>query len=87
MSLDEQFVIALEENPTTGYVWEAVFDRSLIELLGKEHHRKDGSMGAGGTTEFMFQALKKGTTRMVFRLTRPWEGAAIKTVDFEIVVY
>lgn len=84
--MEERFVIALEENPTTGYVWEAVFDRSMIEQLGKDHHRANSSMGAGGTTEFTFQAMKKGTTRIVFRLARPWEGVAVKTADFEIVV-
>lgn len=31
-SLNVEFTLSLESNPTTGYVWEATFDRAFLEL-------------------------------------------------------
>ena len=82
----QEFVITLEQNPTTGYVWEVTYDASQLELLKKEYHRTNDLIGGGGKIEFKFRATKEGEASMEFRLVRPWEGRVIETRNFEIVI-
>ncbi|MGD0816964.1 MAG: protease inhibitor I42 family protein [Methanomassiliicoccales archaeon] len=82
----EKFDISLEENPTTGYVWEATYDKSYIGLLKKIHQRTTDAIGGGGRTLFTFVALQEGNTVLRLRLVRPWEGKEIETLDYDIVI-
>ena len=77
IGVNQEFVIALESNPTTGYLWEASHDESMLKLveskyeMGKE--AKEGLVGAGGVEYFTFKALKTGETEITLVYKRPWE--------------
>ena len=74
---NQEFVIALGSNPTTGYGWQESHDETMLELVertykpGKE--AKQGLVGAGGVEYFRFKALKTGETEITMVYKRPWE--------------
>jgi len=75
--LNQEFVIALGSNPTTGYSWQENHDESMLKLeeswyeVGGE--AKEGVVGAGGIEYFRFKALKTGETDITLLYKRPWE--------------
>lgn len=74
--VNEQFVIALGSNPTTGYRWQAGYDETMLELVGGESTFKkaeNGLLGAGGVEYFHFKALKTGRTEVTLVYKRPFE--------------
>ncbi len=77
MGVDQEFIIALDSNPTTGYNWEESYDETMLKLveskyeLGKQ--AEEGLVGAGGTQYFRFQALKTGKTDITLTYKRSWE--------------
>lgn len=36
VSINRDFILSLESNPTTGYRWEATFSSLFLELKGKD---------------------------------------------------
>ena len=79
VSVDQEFIIALESNPTTGYSWQASYDETALELVGGESTYEPGEasqedlVGAGGTESFRFKALKAGETDITMVYKRSWE--------------
>lgn len=74
IGIGEQFIIALESNPTTGYEWEVDFDESLLELARSDFTpAKTGLTGAGGEQTFTFEGLKAGKTEVTLTYKRQWE--------------
>ena len=79
IGVNQQFVIALGSNPTTGYVWQVSYDGTMLELVGGKStyepgkEAKQGKVGAGGTEFFRFKALKMGETEISLVYKRPWE--------------
>ena len=77
IGVNQEFVIALDSNPTTGYVWQESYDDSLLQLVGKSYEMgkaaKQGAVGAGGVEYFRFKALKTGKTEITLVYKRPWE--------------
>jgi inhibitor of cysteine peptidase len=74
--VNQQFVIALGSNPTTGYSWQASYDETMLELVGgqsKYEEPKSGLLGAGGVEYFRFKALQTGRTEITLVYKRPWE--------------
>jgi len=77
IGVNQEFVIALGSNPTTGYGWQESHDESMLELvektykLGKE--AEQGMVGAGGVEYFRFKPLKTGETEITLVYKRPWE--------------
>jgi inhibitor of cysteine peptidase len=73
---NQEFVIALGSNPTTGYSWQESHDQAMLELLEKSYKEeaKEGVVGAGGVEYFRFKALKAGQTEITMVYERPWEG-------------
>ena len=37
IDVDQQFVIALGSNPTTGYGWQVDYDKSMLELVESKY--------------------------------------------------
>ncbi len=74
---NQEFVIALSSNPTTGYSWQEGHDEAILELVEKEYKlgkaAEKGVVGAGGVEHFRFKALKKGSTKVTMTYKRPWE--------------
>jgi inhibitor of cysteine peptidase len=82
VKVGQEFIIALNENPTTGYSWQKEFDASFLELVGDKYEpsaeaKKPGIVGAGGTRNFQFKALKTGETKVTLVYKRPWEGGDV----------
>jgi inhibitor of cysteine peptidase len=77
IGVNQEFVIALGSNPTTGYSWQASYDQSVLELVEKTYkpgkEAKEGVVGAGGVEYFRFKALKTERTQITLVYKRPWE--------------
>jgi inhibitor of cysteine peptidase len=77
IGVNQEFVIALGSNPTTGYSWQASYDETMLELVGghskyKEEAKK-GLVGAGGVECFQFKALKSARTIITMVYKKLWE--------------
>lgn len=82
IDLDQEFIIALGSNQTTGYSWQASYDETMLELVGGEstyevEETDEPAMGAGGVEYFRFRALKAGETQVTLTYAQPWEGGGI----------
>ena len=90
----QQFAVALESNPTTGFQWEVTIDNSgtYTQVGAGEYTQgatKPGMAGAGGTVRFTFQAAKAGTGSVKFTYRRSFEPPNLptnKVVLFNVVV-
>ena len=75
--INQEFIIALEANPTTGYDWQPVCDSAFISQVKKDYQQDDNNgqplMGQGGTDYFTFKAVKTGETKITLTYFRPWE--------------
>lgn len=71
----EQFTVALDSNPSTGYSWQIVaFDQAVVTLISSEFKRADKPMpGVSGKQIWTFKAVGKGETSIAFKYSRPWE--------------
>ncbi len=76
-SVNQEFAIALDSNPTTGYNWETSYDDSILSLVESRYEigkqAKEGLDGAGGTQNFRFKALKTGKAEITVTYKRSWE--------------
>jgi inhibitor of cysteine peptidase len=79
IGINQEFVIALGSNPTTGYSWQESHDQTMLELLEKSYREeaKEGVVGAGGIEYFRFKALKAGETEITLTYEQPWEGGGV----------
>mgnify|MGYP001035980172 CR=1 FL=1 len=75
IGVGEQFIIALESNPTTGYMWEADFEESFLTLVQDEFQPAEDKdvVGAGGERRFTFEGVKKGKAEVTLTYKRSWE--------------
>jgi inhibitor of cysteine peptidase len=75
IGINQQFVIALGSNPTTGYSWQESHDTTILELVEKiyKEEAKEGVVGAGGVEYFRFKALKAGETEITLVYKKQWE--------------
>ena len=83
----QEFTIALDSNPTTGYDWEEIHDESMLSLIEDKYvpdEKAKGLVGAGGTQYYRFQALEIGNTEITFTYQRPWEGTFIQQKVFRV---
>lgn len=85
IGVNQEFIIALGSNPTTGYGWQESYDEAVLELVEKTYkpgeQAEQGVVGAGGVEFFRFKALKTGKTEIALVYKRPWEE---KTVDQKV---
>jgi inhibitor of cysteine peptidase len=82
IGVDQEFIIALGSNPSTGYSWQASYDETMLELVGGEpeyeaDETEEGIVGAGGTELFRFLTLAAGETEITMVYAQPWEGGDI----------
>jgi inhibitor of cysteine peptidase len=91
-SVNAEFTITLESNPTTGYSWKFDYDKNMLNL-GNEEYKTDSKadkqmVGAGGTQFTKFKALKRGQTSVKFTYRRAWEQPSPedKTQIFNITI-
>jgi inhibitor of cysteine peptidase len=83
---NQEFVIALGSNPTTGYGWQESHDATMIELVEKiyKEEAKEGVVGAGGVEYFRFKTLNKGETEITLVYKRQWEEEFLAQKIFTI---
>jgi len=85
---NQEFVIALGANPTTGYDWEVSLDETILELVEKTYklgeEAEEGVVGAGGVEYFRFKALKAGETEITLVYKRTWEEEGIDQKVFTV---
>jgi len=87
IGVNQEFVIALGSNPTTGYSWQASYDETMLELVGGQStykEAKQGVVGAGGVEYFRFKALKTERTKITLVYKRPWEEEVLDQKVFTI---
>ncbi len=87
--VNQEFVIALGSNPSTGYSWQASYDETMLELVGgqsiyKPGEEAEGMVGAGGVEYFRFKALKTGRTEVTLVYKRAWEEEVLEQKVFTI---
>lgn len=80
---NNQFVISLPANPTTGYMWSIVYyDQSRFNLIRSEYMTptKTKRIGAGGKMIYEFQVRNEGvfpfSSKIKFRYARPWDKSS-----------
>jgi len=90
IGVNQQFVIALGSNPTTGYSWQESHDQAMLELVEKTYRpgeeAKQGVVGAGGVEYFRFKAVKAGQTEVTLVYQRPWEEEILEQKVFTVYV-
>jgi len=89
IGVNQEFIIALGSNPTTGYSWQESHDQSMLELLEKDYQEptEEGVVGAGGVELFRFKAIKAGQAEITLTYEQPWEGGGIgETKVFTVYV-
>ena len=88
IGVNQEFVIALGSNPTTGYDWELSLDETMLELVEKTYKLPEEAehevVGAGGVDYFRFKALKAGETEVTLVYKRTWEEEGIEQKIFTI---
>ena len=86
IGVNQQFVIALGSNLTTGYSWQESHDGTMIELVEKiyKEEAKQGMVGAGGVEYFRFKAVKTGRTGITLVYKRAGEEEILNQKVFTI---
>jgi inhibitor of cysteine peptidase len=70
----DEIVVALPENPTTGYRWAIDLSGSILKLAGPPAFLGTGeTVGSGGVRTFTVIAEEVGDSVLTFQLRRPWE--------------
>jgi len=88
-TVNGEFAIALDSNPTTGYSWNVSYDASLLSLEKEEYtpdKTEPGLVGAGGTQRYQFKALKAGSTEINLTYLRTWEEGYIDQKVFTVTI-
>jgi len=76
MKIDDEFVLTLESNPTTGYRWQFADkpDEKIVRFISSEYKAPETKLvGAGGNEVWTFKAAGKGKTTINLIYVRPWE--------------
>ena len=88
IGVNQEFVIALGSNPTTGYMWQESYDEDMLKLVESKYEMgeeaKQGVVGAGGVDYFRFKALNKGETEITLVYKRPWEEESLEQKIFKV---
>lgn len=84
--------VTLEENPTTGYLWNmTVGTEGILELQSDAYTpttTSDKVVGSGGSHSWIFKGISKGETVLTFKYFRPWEkeDTATETRTYTVTV-
>ena len=89
MTAGDVFVIKLESNPTTGYIWSLKsLDHSVVLPNGNRYISScDGNMvGCGGVEYWQFKTVGKGETVISMEYHRPFETGVEPAQTFQVTV-
>lgn len=84
--LNDEIVVRLPENPTTGYRWEIDQADPLIAGTADAFTLdSDPQFGSGGTRELRFRVTSSsGVGRLSLKYWQPWEGDASVSDRFSV---
>ena len=68
------FVVMLQENPTTGYIWNVTVTNGLTIVNNTFMPPTSGLMGAGGVHTWSVQAIQNGAQQFNGIYKRPFEN-------------
>lgn len=80
----ETFVIEIEGNPTTGYLWELAEGDEHFRLIEKDYAQPGSGIGTATKERFVIKAVKTGSTTLAFKHRRPWETEVLDTRTFRL---
>ena len=83
----DTILLALLDNPTTGYRWELepVTGVSIVlDVAGYEP--SSGEAGSGGVATWLLSVAAAGTTSIALKRWRPWEGDASILDRFTVTI-
>ncbi len=85
---NDEVVLRLAENPTTGYRWEVSSSGAgELALIADTFVAGAGIPGAGGQRVFRYVCRSPGNVQLEAIKRRPWEaGVVLETKVFSIVV-
>jgi len=88
LSMNSTLRVVLEENPSTGYMWEVEDNNSsCLQMISSNYFAKNNMiMGAGGIVAFNFKSLKPGRCPLSLKLWRSWEGEDSIVKRFKVIV-
>lgn len=87
-NLNQSFRIDLEENPTTGYQWQAHTTPGLqIVSSTYSNQCRAGITGCGGVHTWILRGTQPGLQQFIASYARSWEPEPIKTkiITVEII--
>jgi inhibitor of cysteine peptidase len=75
ITANTRFAVQLEENPTTGYAWNATTSSGLTVLSSdfQENKHAEGMVGVGGTRTWVLRASGNGDQMFNAVYGRSWE--------------
>jgi inhibitor of cysteine peptidase len=95
VNVGDSFTAILCSNPSTGFQWSetaTISDQSVLEQTGHKLVPPEGkgggppAPGTPGQEEWTFKALKKGTSTVSIKYSRPWEGGEKGVWTFNLTV-
>jgi inhibitor of cysteine peptidase len=77
LTQNQELVVRLEANPSTGYLWEvAGMDNTILREVGQvEFEPESAGLGAPATLVRRFEAVGPGQSNLALVYRRPWEKA------------
>jgi inhibitor of cysteine peptidase len=90
ISVGDDVVVALAENPSTGYRWQAEFDPQRLEAAEDRFEVASDLRGAPGIRYLGFRATAPGPTQLRLVNRRAWEpgeGIGEFVVDLEVTAH
>ena len=81
-------VLALSQNPSTGYSWQVVSSGGpVLQQAGEPTFTPDSKLhGAGGTATYRYKAVVEGTSALKLVYRRPWEKDVAPAASFEVTI-
>ena len=75
LRVGDTLAVVLASNPSTGYAWAVgCLARGVLQRAGEVQARpKTGLLGTGGERLFLFDAARRGRTRVCLAYRRPFE--------------
>lgn len=84
--VSDRVVVRLNENPTTGYVWNATAAKGLSIISDTYTAPDTGLIGAGGYREWILSPASVDTYTFSAVCLRPWVGATADDATFSLVI-
>src|SRR5271157_899718 len=88
IAANTRIAVQLEENPTTGYSWNATPSSGLTVLSSdyQEDKHPEGMVGAGGTHTWVLQATGSGNQTFSAIYKRPWEATTGNETGYTLAI-